>query len=1097
MNDLFGISMTYIMIGLLIVLAVALSTVVWVALRNRVMFFIGTRNIPRRRAQTILIIIGLMLSTLIISTAFSIGDTVNYSITSQVYDHLHSIDEIVQVKSGDDNNGNNGRSSVEAPAPIPEAQAAALVQQFRSVNGVDGVLPFIRSTVPMSNPRASLTEPLNVLVGLDAASMKGFESDIESVDGERLSMSDLAPDEIYVDKSLSEKLDIVTGDKVQVFTKDQPHDLTVKGIVEDRALTGNAGQISRGFVMELKSAQQLLGRSGVVDRIAVSNSGGVYDGLDDSKTITAALNTAIGSAKFHATETKRDAVDNANTISSFLTTFFVVLGLFAIASGMMLIFLIFVMLAAERRVEMGMMRAVGTKRLHLTEMFLAEGMTYNVLAAAVGCGLGIVVSLGMVQIMAALFSGFGLSIQFHVTARSLIVSYSLGVVLTFLTVSFSSWRISNLNIVAAVRDMAETAPRQTRPSVQGFGSLVRYTIWLLFKPTSWRTWWVSMLVWIGGVALLGVSSVFYIAGISVYGGSSAGGVAAVVLFIVGSLVSIAAIVIAFTGFFRIFQLGGLSLLLGAPLLLVGFATSQSFPAGAGLSLEIAGLALLGIQVGVPNRLAATTAGLVLLITWLLLAGGQLFSNLDGGIEMFFLSGVTMILSSTFVLVYNADLMLGVATRLGGAFPSLVPSIRTAVAYPLANKFRTGMTIAMISLVMFALVMMSTMNSNFNRIFLGDEPLGGYQIVVTENPNNHIGDIKQTLIDKGGGSAAAAATLAEVDEVRLANSLVAEVRNPPLPGATKDDLKFNKYTVVGPSTGFIQHNGVKLDSRATGYSSDADVWKALETDPNVAIIDTNALGSGGGFGGGDSSFQLRGVAQGDSAFAPVDVQIRDATAPDKIKDVKVIGIIGTKASALFGGLYLAPATFDSLYARPESSLYAVKLTPGTNAINTAKSIERALSSRGVQADSLRKIVDDFQQTSQGFSYLIEGFMGIGLFVGIAAVGVVAFRTVVERRQQIGMLRAIGYTRRAVAISFLMESSFVAALGILSGIGLGLLLAYQLLTSDDLTKQGIHGFYVPWLQISAIGGFAFLASLLMTIIPSRQASSIPIADALRYE
>jgi ABC-type lipoprotein release transport system permease subunit len=40
-------------------------------------------------------------------------------------------------------------------------------------------------------------------------------------------------------------------------------------------------------------------------------------------------------------------------------------------------------------------------------------------------------------------------------------------------------------------------------------------------------------------------------------------------------------------------------------------------------------------------------------------------------------------------------------------------------------------------------------------------------------------------------------------------------------------------------------------------------------------------------------------------------------------------------------------------------------------------------------------------------------------------------------------------------------------------------------------------VPWIEVVGIGLFAFLASLLMTIIPSRQASSIPIAEALRYE
>jgi putative ABC transport system permease protein len=529
-------------------------------------------------------------------------------------------------------------------------------------------------------------------------------------------------------------------------------------------------------------------------------------------------------------------------------------------------------------------------------------------------------------------------------------------------------------------------------------------------------------------------------------------------------------------------------------MLVGVASGQAFPFGAGLSLAIAGVALTSIQVGVPKRLAATGGSLFLLVAWLGLAGGVV-GGLNGGPEMFFLSGVSMILAATFLLVYNADLMLGALTWAGGAFSSLIPSIRTAVAYPLANKFRTGMTIAMISLVMFALVMMSTMNSNFSRIFLGDEPLGGYQIVVTENPNNHIGNVKQALLDQGGDAAAAASTITEEDPVRLANQRVAQVRNEPKPGATEDDLKFENYTVVGPSTNFIENNGVKLDARAEGYGSDQDVWRALESDPSAAVIDSNALSGGGGFS--DSQFKLDGVKQGDKTFKPITVQVRDATAPDKVVSVHVIGVIGTKASALFGGLYLAPPTFDDVYTRPESSLYAIKIEPGTNAVQTAKTIEKSLSSRGVQAESLRKIVDDFQAANQGFLYLIQGFMGIGLFVGIAAVGVIAFRTVVERRQQIGMLRAIGYSRRAIAISFIMESSFVALLGVLSGITLALLLAYQLLSSDEVGNAGVDGFYIPWLQIGLIGGFAFLASLLMTIIPSRQASSIPIAEALRYE
>jgi putative ABC transport system permease protein len=129
-------------------------------------------------------------------------------------------------------------------------------------------------------------------------------------------------------------------------------------------------------------------------------------------------------------------------------------------------------------------------------------------------------------------------------------------------------------------------------------------------------------------------------------------------------------------------------------------------------------------------------------------------------------------------------------------------------------------------------------------------------------------------------------------------------------------------------------------------------------------------------------------------------------------------------------------------------------------------------------------------------LLQGFMGLGLFVGVAAVGVIAFRTVVERRQQIGMLRAIGYTRGMIGLTFLIESAFIAFMGVLSGIIFAIILARQLVT-EEFANQGVTSFSVPFTEIAVIGGLAFGFALLMTLIPSRQAASIPIAQALRYE
>ena len=139
-----------------------------------------------------------------------------------------------------------------------------------------------------------------------------------------------------------------------------------------------------------------------------------------------------------------------------------------------------------------------------------------------------------------------------------------------------------------------------------------------------------------------------------------------------------------------------------------------------------------------------------------------------------------------------------------------------------------------------------------------------------------------------------------------------------------------------------------------------------------------------------------------------------------------------------------------------------------------------------------------ETSSGFLNLIQGFMGLGLLVGIAALGVISFRAVVERRQQVGMLRAIGFQKNMVAVSFLLESLVVAGLGVLAGLALGLALAYNLISSGEIESgASFEGFVIPWLRLAVMIAVAIGAAALMTIIPARNAASTPVAEALRYE
>jgi len=116
--------------------------------------------------------------------------------------------------------------------------------------------------------------------------------------------------------------------------------------------------------------------------------------------------------------------------------------------------------------------------------------------------------------------------------------------------------------------------------------------------------------------------------------------------------------------------------------------------------------------------------------------------------------------------------------------------------------------------------------------------------------------------------------------------------------------------------------------------------------------------------------------------------------------------------------------------------------------------------------------------------------------VAALGVIAFRSVVERRQQIGMMRAIGFKRSMVRTGFLIETSFVAVLGTVLGLLLGGLVGKQYVDSLASSNPDAH-LAIPWGQVLLIVVLAYAASLLTTYLPAWQASRIYPAEALRYE
>ncbi len=1097
MEKLFGVPMQSIMLVLAALFAVCVAGVFFIWLSNRTMFRMGLRNLPRRGAQTALVVLGLMLATLIITAAFTTGDTLNYSVTSTAYDALQRTDLIVEFES----TGESGKTYARAAA-VP-----ALEQRYAGDPDIAGFYGFLVERLPALNPRTRLAEPAVALAGIDTERLARFGG-LTLTSGNKADLSALGADGTYLSEKLADKLDARQGDRITLYVQGQETPLNVLGIVNDEIASGvlNIGDANDpgGMAVSLATAQRITGHPDQIQTLGVALVGDVRSTVDRSEGAAKRLQEFLrspegkellgaGGREFEVNEIKRDTVKQAELFSSIFTTFFLVLGLFSIAAGIMLIFMIFVMLAAERKTEMGMARAIGAQRVNLVQMFVSEGMAYNLLSGAVGAALGVGVAFLLVVGGTRLVFGDELSfIRGHVTLRSLIVSYCLGTVLTFITVVISSTRVSRLNIVAAVRGTDDASPRE-RKRRHSWKWILLGILALPLPPLG--LWWLLRK----GIGLPA-----------------------------GLILGPAAIVI-----------GALCIAFAEPV-------DSQFVFTLGFSLLPLGVAGIARYFHADRRVTWTAVGLYLALFWLspfdlekILYG----RSLRGTIEMFVLSGIMVVTAFTLLIVFNARLLtvlfergehgaaayrlpagllaaavlsaataytlgdrgdglgqlfyllagllviIGLFAAAAARFPRLAPALKMAVAYPLASRFRTGMTVAMFSLIVFSLTMFSIINYNFTQLFSSAEAKGGWDVFAVTNRNNPVPDLRTAL--------------AAPDSTANPAQIAALGRSTPFQGGQEArqagrNAEWKTYPVRAGDREFWARNEAKLDGRATGYDSDRAVFDAMAAGKPVAVVDRNPLRSATD---GPSQFGLRikDVTITDGVFQPFDVEFRDP-ATGEARSVTIIGVwSGKLLPSIATGLYVSEPVYTEVFGAPEWDLQYLRLQSGVDDEAYAKGVKATLLTSGVQAFSLQEQIDTAQRQQKGFTRIFQAFMALGLLVGIAALGVIAFRSVVERRQQIGMLRAMGYQRSTISLTFLLESSFIAMMGILSGIIGAAILARNLMTSESFTDGEATQltFAIPWGEVIMFVVAAYVFALLMTYWPSRGAARVPVAEALRYE
>jgi putative ABC transport system permease protein len=1064
MESLFGIPMDNVMaytLGMTIVVLLIVAVLAW---RKPVLARLAMRNIPRRRSQTILIILGLMLATLLITAAFGTGDTLTYSVRKSFTTFLGGTD--LQVQKVNPVIQFGGPPDFNRPVPtFPESVYTDLKTKVGNDDRIDGWSASMHQIGAVIDTTSRQVSGQTFINGI-RPDIRETVGELLTASGQAFDVASLGADDIVIDQSGADKLDAQIGHDISVVVAGKSHTFKVKGIVQN---SSPSAQFPVTF-MRLDRVQQLFNAPGQITEVNISLKGDNFGGVKYSAEVASKLSGLVDTTAYTIEEVKKDAINLANIAGSIATSIFVFSSLFSIASGVLLIFLIFTMLAAERKSEMGMARAVGTQRGHLTQMFVFEGLAYDLAAAAIGATLGVALSYLMVGIISSIVGTFGFSLTPHIEVRSVVVAYCIGTLITFLTVAISASRVSRLNIVAAIRDIPDVHkpdPSLSRQLAEPFNQL-------------------------GQRRPLGC---------------------------IGAVFSLIA---------SLLKSGPVTGTLGLLLFIAGWATSNGiyFHLGASLTLIALGMTLRwilanrGVRPTRRNRIAFTFAGLALLAYWILpidalhdWIGAPAFGD-DGITNVMFIGGIMMVLGAVWVVMYNSDILLGALTKLLGRSGRMRPVLKTAVAYPMSSIFRTGMAIAMFSLIIFVLIVMSVLFS-INQQADPNKPevSGGYDIQATASFNNPIPDVRQQIESnpnlKGKFSSIAGQTLIPLEMRQLGTPQSAT----PSGGWRFYNTRFSDDT-------FLRDNQFSLSVRAKGYETDRQVWDAVLNDPTLVVVDILPVVFGSAGGAGPNILTISGVDPGNPVMDPVDLEFRapGALAIPGLQSakVKVIGVLNRNAN-FYIGMYankklaanlVPPQMLQSLTGNASltelpTTNYFFRVAPNADATQKSSQVQELRRELGstfldnglepvVIADELRKQL----ALGQSLGNLLQGFLALGLFVGVAALGVISTRAVVERRQQIGVLRAIGYQRNMVGLSFLLESSFIALLGILIGVVLGLILSYnmvQFIRKDTPTVEYI----VPFGQIGLIVVLAYVVSLITTILPARAASKIYPAEALRYE
>ncbi|MFE1510619.1 FtsX-like permease family protein [Streptomyces sp. NPDC058726] len=538
---------------------------------------------------------------------------------------------------------------------------------------------------------------------------------------------------------------------------------------------------------------------------------------------------------------------------------------------------------------------------------------------------------------------------------------------------------------------------------------------------------------------------------------------AVLLGLVGSTLGLAAGIGLAFGLIRL--MGAFGMNLKTTEMVVGWATPvTSYAVGVGVTFVAAYLPArraAGVSpmaaladadsagVGRPLRTRAVVGSVVGVLGAAALTGCALASETSSAASLL---GLGVVLTLIATVIAGPLLVRPVIRVLGAGFPALFGSVgRMSQRNALRNPRRTGATASALMVGLALVGGMSVASASMSRSFDEqiDKTLGADFVIQNANFLPFSAEVTEQVRDVEGVG------------------LVVRQRFAPVAVRLPD--------------------GERIETTAAGYDDRVDdVARVTYTsgDTAAALAD-GALSMDADFA------EEHGVRMGTTV--PVEFPGGRSTG---LTVAALTDVEGGEGFGMEGGLVLGIATVEEYVPGGQDSALYVNAADGTSVDDLRGRLDAALDPYPqVQARDQADYKELVHEQIAVLLYLVYALLGLAIVIAVLGVVNTLALSVVERTREIGLLRAIGLSRRQLRRMVRLESVVIAVFGAVLGLALGLV--WGLCVQQVLALQGMTALAIPWGTVVAVVIGAAVVGIAAALLPALRASRMNVLEAIAHE